>query len=81
MTEQTQSLLEDALALPAGQRAELVHDLLASLEPATTENRDQVAAMWSRELERRGHATLNGTAPGTEWATVRARLRDELIGE
>ena len=69
MTEHTQSLLEDALGLPAGQRAELVHDLLASLEPVATDNPDPVAAAWGRELERRGHATLNGTAPGTEWET------------
>lgn len=81
MTDHTQALLHDALALPIGERAELVHDLLASLEPAPADEPDQVAAAWNREFERRGHEVLNGDVTGTDWPTVRDRLRTELSGE
>ena len=49
MTDHTQALLHNALALPIDERARLVHDLLASLEPATADDPDQVTAAWNRE--------------------------------
>ncbi len=73
------SALHDAL--PIGERAELVHDLLASLDPAPADDPDQVAAAWNREFERRGHDVLNGDVTGTDWPTVRDRLPTELTGE
>lgn len=81
MTDHTQALLHDALALPIGERAELVHDVLASLEPAPAHDPDQVAAAWNREFERRGHEVLNTDVAGTDWTTVRDRLRTQLTGE
>lgn len=81
MTDHTQAPLHDALALPIGERAELVHDLLASLEPAPADEPDQVTAAWNREFERRGHEVMDSDVAGTDWATVRDRLRTELTGE
>ena len=69
------------LALPVDERAELVHDLLASLKPALAEDPDQVAAAWNREFERRGREVLDSDLTGADWATVRDRLRSELASE
>lgn len=57
---------------------ELVHDLLARLEPVSTDDADQVANAWKRELERRGREIQNGHMTGVGWSTVRERLRSEL---
>jgi putative addiction module component (TIGR02574 family) len=81
MTDHTQALLHDALALPTDERAELVHDLLVSLDAAPADDPDQVAAAWNSELERRGRDVRNGDVSGADWPAVRARLRSELAGE
>ena len=81
MTDHTQALLRNALALPADERAEIIHALLASLEPAPAEDPDQIAAAWTRELERRGREVLNGDVTGRDCPTVRDRLRSELASE
>jgi putative addiction module component (TIGR02574 family) len=63
-------VLEEALALAAGERARIAHELIQSLEP---EDSDAVAA-WSDEIKRRVDEIEAGTAELDDWETVRARL-------
>jgi putative addiction module component (TIGR02574 family) len=64
-------VLEEALALAAGDRARIAHELLQSLEPPG--DSDAVAA-WSDEIRRRVDEIEAGTAELEDWETVRARL-------
>jgi putative addiction module component (TIGR02574 family) len=65
-------LLNEALELPAGDRAELAADLLASLDgPADAD----AQTAWSDELRRRVDRVLAGEARGTPWPELREKLR------
>jgi hypothetical protein len=65
-------LLDDALALPEDDRADLAASLLASLTPQTrAEARSEEE--WLAEIERRSRAALAG-APGVSWSEARAEL-------
>ena len=68
MSEQARKVLQDAMALPLPERAELAADLLASLDG---EPEDEVAAAWNAEIERRARANPDDDLP---WETVRAEL-------
>ena len=72
------SLLKDALQLPAGERADLVAQLLASLEPPGADDLDD--AEWLAEIEARARRAIAGE-PSTAWADIRDRLRNELRGK
>lgn len=50
MSEQARKVLASALALPIDERAELISQLLASLEEESSEEVEQA---WNREVERR----------------------------
>lgn len=63
-------VLEEALALAAGERARIAHELIQSLEP---EDSDATAA-WTDEIKRRVDEIEAGTAELDDWETVRARL-------
>ncbi len=65
-------LLNEALELPAVDRAELAADLLASLDgPADAD----AQTAWSDELRRRVDRVLAGEARGTPWPELREKLR------
>lgn len=72
------SLLRDALTLPADRRAELAADLLASLDRDEHDDPDAVRAAWAAELERRARRALSGEDPGRPWPEVRERSRSKL---
>jgi putative addiction module component (TIGR02574 family) len=63
-------VLEEALALAAGERARIAHELIQSLEPEDSD----AAAAWSDEIRRRVDEIEAGTAELEDWETVRARL-------
>jgi putative addiction module component (TIGR02574 family) len=69
------ALLEQALALPAAERARLANRLLLSLEPNGADPDADHRAAWAAEIEawlrdvEKGHATL------IPWKEVKARLR------
>ena len=70
-SEPRKDLFEEALSLPAKQRARLAHELLQSLD----EGEDPDAAeAWLSEIERRAKEVRDGTAQVEEWAVVRKRL-------
>jgi broad specificity phosphatase PhoE len=78
MTEHAQSLLHEALALSAEERADLIAELLVSLEDAAVDEVATVEAAWAEELETRARRVLPGQVRGEEWTQVRARVRQAL---
>ena len=78
MTENTQSLLREALSLPDAERADLVAELLVSLEGPLEGDDAAVAQAWAEELERRARRVLAGESLGEEWIDVRDRVRGAL---
>jgi putative addiction module component (TIGR02574 family) len=72
-------VLEEALRLPADERARIVAELLATLEPdLPSEQRSE--AEWIQEIERRVRAAVSGDDPGVSWAEVRAKIEKRLHG-
>ncbi|MCA9676508.1 MAG: addiction module protein [Kofleriaceae bacterium] len=74
MTDRARKLLDEALALPEGERADLAARLLASLadEPA-----DELDPRWVAELERRAREAHADPSGGTPWE----ELRDGLLAD
>ena len=60
-------LIDDLLALPEADRAEIALELVASLDGATE---DEWEASWTAELDRRAVSA----APTEAWSDVRERL-------
>jgi putative addiction module component (TIGR02574 family) len=78
MTQRAKDLLNDALGLPAEDRADVAAELLASLEPEPKENQAQVEAAWAAEIERRARRVLSGASAGEAWESVRERTARKL---
>jgi hypothetical protein len=76
MASAKERLLEEALQLPPDQRAELVGELLATLEPDTPSER-RTEAEWIAEVERRARAAVEGS-PGVSWAEARGQIQSRL---
>jgi len=73
MSRTADQLLREVLALSPKERAELVIEVLDSLEPPLSgEQRTDDA--WIAEVERRARAALAGS-PGISWDEARARIR------
>lgn len=62
----------------AQDRAELVTDLLASLDDAPTGDPAVVCKVWAAELHRRARQAADGTTTTTEWPEVRGSVRQRL---
>lgn len=75
MTDAARQLLDDVLALPEKERAEIASELLASLDGPPDSDWD---ATWLDELDRRTEAAQKRGQPGAEWVEVRARLLTNL---
>lgn len=78
MTEHAQSLLHEALLLPEAERADLVAELLVSLEGASDGDDAAVEHAWAEELERRARRVLAGDSRAEAWTDVRERVRRAL---
>jgi broad specificity phosphatase PhoE len=78
MTDHTKSLLREALSLSEEERADLVAELLVSLEGPTLEDAATVEQAWAEELERRTRRARAGEAHGEEWSQVRDRVGQAL---
>ena len=72
MARKTKALIEQALELPLGERAELARQLLDSLENISEEEND---ALWAVEAERRFDDYKAGKIESTPAEEVFARLR------
>lgn len=78
MSERAHKLLKDALGLPVRDRADLIAELLASLEGEADED---VEAAWAAEIERRARAALADPEGGEDWEAARDEIREELKRE
>ena len=71
-----EDLQKEGLQLTPDQRAQLVADLLSSLEP-TVPTQDRNEAEWLREVERRARAAMAGM-PGLSWDEALSLVRNRL---
>ena len=78
MPSRAQQLLQDALALPLDERADVAAELLASLDEAKAEHPADVEAAWAGEIERRARRVMAGESAGVPWEDVRRRAEAEL---
>lgn len=77
MTENASTVLREALALPADERARVAADLIASLDEERAEPQG-VASAWASELERRARHALGNPESGEDWETIRDRVAARL---
>jgi putative addiction module component (TIGR02574 family) len=75
VTKATSKLLQDALKLGVGERAELASELIASLDAEADE---EAEAAWAAEIEERAARARSGEDPGKPWPEVRERLERDL---
>jgi putative addiction module component (TIGR02574 family) len=77
MTERTEELLQKALSLPAGERAELAGSLIASLDSNIDPDAD---AAWQEEVARRLAEVRSGKVTTVPWNEVQRKARTSLDG-
>jgi putative addiction module component (TIGR02574 family) len=75
VTKATSKLLQDALKLGVGERAELASELIASLDAEADE---EAETAWATEIEERAARARSGEDPGKPWPEVRERLERDL---
>jgi putative addiction module component (TIGR02574 family) len=73
MTHDAAQLLEQALRLPEGERADLAARLLDSLDAATDSD---VEAAWSTEIQNRLEELDTGKVQPIPWAEARKLIQD-----
>lgn len=76
MASPADRLLAEALNLAPDERARLVAELLATLEPDLPSQR-RSDEEWIQEIERRARAAMAGN-PGASWAEARDQIRSRL---
>jgi putative addiction module component (TIGR02574 family) len=76
MASAADRLLGEALKLGPDERARIVAELLASLEPDLPGER-RGEREWIEEIERRARAAMAGT-PGVPWTEARDQVRSRL---
>ncbi len=75
MNHAARKLIDDALALPSQDRAQVAAALLASLDEGSDPD---ATSAWAAEVERRAERVLGGESHGEPWDAVRARLIERL---
>ena len=76
MASTADRLLGEALKLAPDERARIVAELLATLEPDLPSQRRTDEA-WIQEIERRARAAMAGS-PGMSWPEARDQIRSRL---
>ena len=76
MASTTDRLLREALKQAPGERARIVAELLATLEPDVPSER-RSEREWVQEIERRARAALEGST-GLSWTEARDQVRSRL---
>ena len=76
MASTADRLLGEALKLGADERARIVAELLATLEPDLPSQR-RSDGEWIQEIERRARAAMAGDR-GMTWAEARDQIRSRL---
>ena len=75
MTKDAAQILDDALQLPAAERAQVAADLLASLE----DSEEDVEAAWAAEIERRAVDARQNPADEDDWRAALAEIQREVL--
>lgn len=75
MTQRASEVLRQALALSTDERADLVFELIASVDGGQDEDAETA---WIHEIERRAEQARTGATKGEEWGAVRARVERRL---
>jgi len=76
MASTADRLLEEVLKLAPDERARIVTELLATLEPDLPSQR-RSDEEWIKEIERRARAAMAGSA-GTSWTEARRQIQSRL---
>lgn len=76
MASAADRLLDEALKLTPDERARIVAELLATLEPDAPGQR-RSDEEWIQEIERRARAAIAGN-PGVPWVEARDQIRNRL---
>jgi len=79
MASTADRLLGEALKLSTGERALIVAELLATLEPDLPSQR-RGDAEWIQEIERRARAAMGGSH-GVSWPEARDQIRSRLTNQ
>jgi putative addiction module component (TIGR02574 family) len=77
MTPSVENVISDALALPNGDRVEIVEAILASLRP---EDRPPFDESWREVILRRSAELDSGKVSGIPWSEVKAKARKRAGG-
>jgi len=72
------AVLKDALQLSDSDRAQLVDELLTTLE---TEKNDDVDAAWAQEVEKRASDLSQGTVVPVIWNEVKEKAYRKVQGK
>ena len=78
MSPESETILHDALTLPATERAAVAAELLASLDEAPHDDAEAVRKAWADELTARALRAESGEDLGEDWSAVRDRARNSL---
>ena len=79
MASAADRLLGEALKLAPDERARIVAELLATLEPDVPTQKHGEAD-WLREIERRARVAVAGE-PGVSWAEARLQVQNRLSSQ
>ena len=71
MEQSSQSILDQALKLPANERAEVAEQLIQSLDPQAD---SEVEHAWQQEIQQRLSEITSGVARTIPWEEVQRRL-------
>jgi putative addiction module component (TIGR02574 family) len=78
MTDSVRSVLDQALGLSDGERADVVAELLASLRPAEDATEAELRELWAEEIRRRVARVRSGADDAIDWETVRSKAEHRL---
>ncbi len=70
-------LLRNAMQLPESERAELVRQLILTLEPDWL-NEQEFGAAWQKEIDSRLHKIADGSHQTHDWREAIREIRQEL---
>ena len=78
MTKDATRVLEDALQLAPGERAQIAEELLATLDD---DSREEVEAAWSAEIERRAADARANPHDDVDWREALLDIEREVLGK
>ena len=77
MSSNVDNVLNAALALPDGDRVEIVEAIIASLQP---DDRPPFSEAWREVINRRSSELASGAVAGIPWEEVKQQARGRISG-